>query len=232
MDSFTVSKGDRIPNDLAALRGARLVSASETEEGRAWAEARIKSITGGDPISARFMNKDFFTYLPQFKLTIVGNHKPMLSNVDDAVRRRFNIVPFDKIPAHPDRQLEEKLKAEWPGILRWMIEGCADWLANGLLRPESVVKATNGYFADQDVFGNGSRTRPSSSPAIIIGTRRPAMLQDSWRNYAKAAGEEPGTASRFAENMTQPRVREDREEGRWQGGPHLAGRYPAQGDKP
>jgi hypothetical protein len=66
------------------LRGARMVTASETEEGKPWAEARIKQMTGGDKISARFMRQDFFTFPPQFKLTIVGNYKPALQNVDEA----------------------------------------------------------------------------------------------------------------------------------------------------
>jgi hypothetical protein len=140
------------PTDLAMLRGVRLVTASETEEGRAWAEARIKQMTGGDPISARFMRQDFFTYVPQFKLTIVGNHKPTLQNVDDAVRRRFNIIPFIRKPAAPDKQLEEKLRAEWRGILRWMIDGCLDWQAHGLIRPVSVTEATETYFSDQDLL--------------------------------------------------------------------------------
>ena len=71
----------------------------------------------------RFMNKNNFTFKPCFKLTIVGNHKPSLHNVDEAQRRRFNLVPFTRTPANPDRQLEQNLKAEWPGILRWMIDG-------------------------------------------------------------------------------------------------------------
>jgi putative DNA primase/helicase len=94
MDSFTASVTDKHPTDLAMLQGARMVSASETEEGRAWAESRIKQMTGGDTIRARFMRQDFFEYRPQFKLVIVGNHKPVLRNVDDAARRRFNIIPF------------------------------------------------------------------------------------------------------------------------------------------
>jgi phage/plasmid primase, P4 family, C-terminal domain len=81
METFTASKSDRHPTDLAMLAGARLVAASETEEGRAWAESRIKQMTGGDRITARFMRRDFFTYTPQFKLTLVGNHRPALANV-------------------------------------------------------------------------------------------------------------------------------------------------------
>ncbi len=89
MEAFTAAKGDRHPTDLAMLRGARLVTAQETEEGRAWSEVRIKTLTGGDPITARFMKQDFFTYAPTFKLMIAGNHKPNLRSVDGAMRRRF-----------------------------------------------------------------------------------------------------------------------------------------------
>jgi putative DNA primase/helicase len=75
------------------LHGARLVTAQETEEGRYWAEARIKAMTGGDPISARFMRQDFFTFVPAFKLFVAGNHKPALRNVDEAIRRRLHLDP-------------------------------------------------------------------------------------------------------------------------------------------
>jgi putative DNA primase/helicase len=135
IDTFTESGSDRHPTDLAALRGARLVSATETEEGRPWAESKIKQMTGGDTIAARFMRQDFFEYRPQFKLTIVGNHKPSLRNVDDAMRRRINIVPFEHKPKEPDLQLEEKLKSEWPAILRWAIDGCLDWQITVSLGP-------------------------------------------------------------------------------------------------
>jgi putative DNA primase/helicase len=76
------------------LRGARLVTAIETEEDRRWAESRIKALTGGDRIAARFMKQDFFQFKPQFKLFTAGNHKPKLRTVDEAIRRRFNLIPF------------------------------------------------------------------------------------------------------------------------------------------
>jgi hypothetical protein len=113
---------------------ACLVTASETEADKSWAEARIKQLTGGYVISARFMHKDFFDYEPQFKLMIVGNHTPTLHNVDDAAKRRFNIVPFILNPETPDMDLEEKLFREAGGILQWMIKGCLDWQADGLRR--------------------------------------------------------------------------------------------------
>jgi P4 family phage/plasmid primase-like protien len=152
MDTFTATQGDRHPADLAMPHGARTVMTTETEEGRAWAEARIKALTGGDPITARFMRRDFFTFTPAFKLTISGNHKPALRNVDDAARRRFNVVPFMHRPESPDSALPEKLRAEFPGILRWLIEGCREWQAQGLARPAVVSNATAEYFSDQDVL--------------------------------------------------------------------------------
>lgn len=197
MDTFTASKGDRHPTDMAMLRGARLVTASETEEDRAWAEARIKQLTGGDPVTARFMRQDFFTFTPTFKLTIVGNHQPMLRNVDEAARRRFNIVPFVRKPDRPDRQLEEKLRAEWPAILRWMIEGGLDWQRSGLVRPASVVEATEAYFAEQDLMGQWIAEECDLRPGDTGAWERSADLFDSWSDFAKAAGDLPGSLKSF-----------------------------------
>src|SRR3954462_11899159 len=161
-----------------------MVCASETEEGRAWAEVRIKQLTGGDTISARFMRQDFFEYRPQFKLTVIGNHKPVLRNVDDAARRRFNVVPFTRKPAAPDKQLETKLKAEWPAILRWMIEGCLDWQQNDLMRLQAVISATETYFSEQDTM------RQWLDECCDIGLRK-SDTQDglfkNWTEYALAA---------------------------------------------
>jgi putative DNA primase/helicase len=111
IETFTASNVDRHPTDLAMLRGARLVTATETEEGRQWAESRIKSLTGGDRVSARFMRQDFFEFMPQFKLFIAGNHRPGLRSVDEAIRRRFHLIPFAvTIPAEErDSELTEKL---------------------------------------------------------------------------------------------------------------------------
>lgn len=190
METFTASKNDRHPTDLAMLNGARLVSASETEEGRAWAESRIKQVTGGDKISARFMRQDFFEFVPQFKLVIVGNHAPVLGNVDEAARRRFNIIPFTQKPAKPDRDLEDKLKAEAGQILSWAIAGCLDWQANGLVRPEIVKAATADYFEDQDLFGQWVEDHCERDPGKW---ELPTPLYNDWADYARAAGDDPGT---------------------------------------
>ncbi|MGA7163171.1 MAG: phage/plasmid primase, P4 family [Pseudolabrys sp.] len=138
--------------DADQKRGARLVTAVETEEGRRWAESRIKSLTGSEKISARFMRQDFFEFLPQFKLIIAGNHKPGLRSVDEAIRRRFNLIPFTITipPSERDELLPEKLKAELPGILAWMIRGCTDWLERGLSPPQMVTEVTAAYLESED----------------------------------------------------------------------------------
>ncbi len=197
MDTFTASQNDRHSTELAMLRGARLVTASETEEGRAWAEARIKQMTGGDKITARFMRQDNFTFAPQFKLIVVGNHKPALHNVDDAARRRFNIVPFMLKPEWPDHELERKLLAEAGGILRWMIDGCIDWQRNGLVRPESVKAATEEYFNDQDLFSQWLAEACDLDPGNTYKEIGATALFSSWKTFALAAGEDPRSQKVF-----------------------------------
>jgi putative DNA primase/helicase len=139
-DTFLASRGDRHPTDIAFLQGARLVSAAETPESRRWAEGKIKALTGGDQVAARFMRQDFFQFVPQFKLFITGNCKPSLRTVDEAIRRRFHLIPFAiTIPApERDKHLGEKLRGEWPGILSWMLVGCLEWQQEGL-NPPAVV---------------------------------------------------------------------------------------------
>lgn len=154
VSTFVSSKNDRHTTELATLAGARLVSANETEGGHTWAEARVKQITGGDTITARFMRQDDFSYKPQLKLCIMGNKKPALNTVDDAMRRRFLVVPFMFRPDKKDSDLLKKLVTEAPGILRWLISGCLDWQKQGLMRPSVVVSATQEYFETQDAVGS------------------------------------------------------------------------------
>ena len=97
IEMLTESKYDRHPTDLAMLRGARLVTAAETQEGRYLNESLLKQLTGGDMVTARFMRQDFFDYLPQFLLVFTGNHRPRLRSTDEAIRRRMVLVPFDVI---------------------------------------------------------------------------------------------------------------------------------------
>ena len=180
MDAFTASNFERHPTELARLRGARLVTCVETDEGRPWAEARIKSLTGGDTIAARFMREDFFEFKPEFKLLIVGNHKPVIRNVDDAMRRRLHLVPFTAtIPAEKrDPDLAEKLRIEWPGILAWAIEGAIAWRALGLSPPDAVRAATEAYLESEDSIEAWILDCCDEGPNCVSRT---VDLWESWR---------------------------------------------------
>jgi len=197
MEMFTASKYDRHPTELARLHNARMVTASETEEGKAWAESRIKQLTGGDPIAARYMKKDFFDFMPQFKLIFLGNHKPVLRNVDEASKRRFNIIPFDHKPKKPDKDLPEKLKAEFPGILQWAINGCLDWQKYGFITPEKVTNETETYFCEQDTFSQWlfERTEKKSSEPTT-------QLFNDWKQWCQQQGEDYGSMRSLTEKLT------------------------------
>ena len=200
IDVFTASQNDRHPTDLAMLRGARLVTAQETEEGRRWAESRIKALTGGDPITARFMRQDFFTYDPQFTLIIAGNHKPGLRNVDEAIRRRLHLIPFDvKIAAaERDPDLPEKLKAEWSGILQWAIDGCLAWQREGLANPAVVAAATETYFEGEDAVGQWLSECCTTGKSHQCAS---STLFASWAKWAEQAGEHAGSQKRFSQTL-------------------------------
>lgn len=200
IETFTATNADRHPTDLAGLRGSRLVSATETEEGRRWAKSRIKQLTGGDSVSARFMRQDFFEYRPAFKLIIAGNHKPSLRSVDEAIRRRFHLIPFAVTipPAKRDGDLTEKLKAEWPGILAWLIEGALEWRMKGLKPPKAVLDATSAYLEAEDALAAWIDDKCERDPSAWEPSTR---LFASWTSWAERAGEQPGTMRRFAQTL-------------------------------
>lgn len=193
METFTMSHGDRHPTELAMLQGARLVTAQETEAGKAWAEAKIKALTGGDPITAHFMRQDDFTYKPQFKLLFAGNHRPEIRSVDEAMRRRLHLIPFTvQIPPEQrDTDLPEKLKAEAGGILAWAIEGCLQWQRRGRLEPPpAVLQATADYLATED----SKSTWVAECCDVGADKMAPAAsLFTSWSTWAGRSGEVAGT---------------------------------------
>ena len=200
IETFTESKNERHPTEIARMRGARLVTATETEAGRHWAESRLKELTGGEKIPARFMNQNFFEYVPQFKPVINGNHKPRLRSVGDAMRRRVHLLPFAvKITDEErDRHLVEKLKAEWPGILAWMIEGCLLWQKIGLAPPEAVTKATDDYFAGEDSYANWIADCCEKITGFVTPSN---ILFSSWKAWAEKGGQHVGNNSQFREEM-------------------------------
>jgi putative DNA primase/helicase len=152
---FMVTKGRTHPTELTKLFGGRFVASSETEENQRLAEALVKELTGGDPITARRMREDHWTFWPTHKIFLATNHQPVIRGTDHAIWRRPKLVPFKvTIPQHEwDTTLPDKLKAEWPGILAWAMQGCLDWQQNGLGIPEEVNQATQEYRADMDMLG-------------------------------------------------------------------------------
>ncbi len=212
MNTFIASKQERHPTDVAKLRGARLVVAQETQKDRLWDEAKIKAMTGGDKLTARFMRQDFFDFVPTFKLFITGNNKPRLSNVDEAIRRRMLLVPFAvQIPKEErDPNLAEKLKAEWPAILRWCIDGCLEWQRIGLAPPGTVVAATDDYFAAEDVFGQWLEDECDVEVGNLHKWEAAGKLFKAWAAYAKRGGDEPGSQKAFAETMQNRGFTKDR----------------------
>ena len=174
----------RTPPDRAGWSAWRAAGHRfETEEGRRWAEDRIKALTGGEIIAARFMRQDFFEFTPSFKLVIAGNHKPGLRAVDEAIRRRFHLVPFNVTipPEERDDTLPEKLKAEWPGILRWMVEGCAAWQREGL-NPPKAVRAATAATQNEDAIGAWLDGRCILTPKAWSGKTK---LFHSWKSWAE-----------------------------------------------
>ena len=200
METFMSSRNDRHPTELAMLRGARLVVAAETEQGRSWNESRIKELTGGDLITARNLYQEFFTYPPQFKPMLTGNHKPALRNIDEAIRRRMHLIPFAMTipPERRDKELQQKLKRERDGIFGWALAGCADWLMNGLCPPQSVREATDEYFEAEDSLGrwiDERCVRAASARSLTI------ELFADWKQWAETAGEFVGTQKRLSEML-------------------------------
>ncbi|MFA7281337.1 MAG: phage/plasmid primase, P4 family [Sterolibacterium sp.] len=193
MDTFMETRTDRHPTDLAGLRGARFVSSIETEQGRRWNESKVKTITGGDKVSARFMRQDFFDYLPQFKLVIAGNHKPSIRNVDEAMKRRLHLIPFTvKIPPERrDGKLTEKLLKERDGVLAWAIEGCMLWQQMGLKPPKVVVDATDEYFDEEDAIGEFIEEECQRHTQASVSV---ADTFQRWQEWANRRGEYIGTS--------------------------------------
>ena len=201
MDTFMETRTDRHPTDMAGLRGARFVAAIETEQGKRWAESKLKNLTGGDKISARFMRQDFFEFFPQFKLFVAGNHKPAIRNIDEAMKRRLHLIPFTITvpPERRDKNLQQKLLAERDGILAWAVQGCLDWQRHGRLKPpQRVVDATEEYFEAEDALGRWLDERCVRETCAKSLT---AELFNDWKQWAEAAGEFVGAQRRFSDQL-------------------------------
>lgn len=201
MDLFHARTGgfEKHSTDLADLAGARLVLSSETQDGQRWDEQRIKAMTGGDAIKARFMRQDNFVFVPAFKLFFIGNYQPTIRGADSAMMRRMHMIPFPhRVPEDKkDLHLQERLRAEYPAILAWMIEGCLQWQQGGLRPPACVVDSTATYFEEEDAVGRWLAERCERGAGV---TRSKRLYQD-WKEWAQENGEFVGSHKRLSQML-------------------------------
>ena len=180
-DTLLAKDTSGISNDIARLKGARFVVASEVEEGKRMAESLVKQMTGGEKMTARFMRAEYFEFMPHFKLWIGTNHKPVIRGTDHAIWRRIKLIPFNVTIPEPerDKELPNKLRKEKAGILNWAVMGCMDWLKDGLGEPEEVVKATGEYRSEMDVL-----TR-FISDCCVTNTQKCTKSSELYRKYTE-----------------------------------------------
>lgn len=205
VETLMIHKNESIPNDIARLKGERLVTASEGERGQRLAESLIKRLSGGDKITARFLHQEFFEFIPTFKIWLSTNHKPVIRGSDNAIWNRIHLIPFDvSIPKSeqiPRTVLLERLREEWPGILAWAVKGCLLWQQEGLDKPEEVEQATANFRAEMDVIGG------FISDCCIVNPLAKVKAADLYGEYLKwcEANREGAVNKRLFGSMLQER---------------------------
>lgn len=195
--TFETAARAQIPNDLAAMVDRRLVTSSETSDATRLNEARLKMLTGGDPVTARFLNREFFTFVSVAKFVFAVNHKPRIRDYSHGFWRRMRLIPFEACfeGTAEDRSLEKKLLAELPGILAWALRGCLEWQRRGLDPPDAVKDATAGYRSDSDPLAGFLGERCLAEE----GTRLKAAA--AWAAYREwAENQEIGELERLGRN--------------------------------
>jgi P4 family phage/plasmid primase-like protien len=184
---FTKDRNQSATNDVARLSGCRMAIAAELEEGAHFAESRVKALTGGDTITARFLHKEYFDFQPTHHFWISGNHRPRITGTDLGIWRRIRLIPFTvHIPdAGKDLNLASKLRVELPGILNWALEGCLRWQRDGLTAPTCVKQATEEYRAEEDVIGQfiSERTKRADGGRILMSS-----LYQAYQDWAAENG--------------------------------------------
>lgn len=188
------------PSDhIARLRGARLVTTCEVEQGRRFDEATLKNLTGGDRITACFKFKSGFDYKPAFKIVIAANHLPQIYGTDRGIWRRIRVVPFSNIVQEPDKTLAATIIAnEMPGVLAWAVEGCRRWQTEGLGKCNAVELLTKEYRDDQDVVGGFLADKCVINPSIWTPT---SMLHAAYASWAHETGADDLSAKALAARL-------------------------------
>jgi putative DNA primase/helicase len=176
-----------IPTDVARLDGPRFVTASEVDRGKRLAESLVKALTGRDTVSARFLYGEYFDFVPQFKLFLSTNNKPIIRGNDDAIWRRIMFLKFPvQIPKDErDQELCEKLRAEASGILAWLVHGCRWWYDDGLMAPAEVIEATDEYRSEMDVLADFLKDKCLVAPGILASS---SDLYAAYKEWADDQG--------------------------------------------
>ena len=212
IEVFTASSRINLEYYRAQMPGARLVTASETEAQATWAELQLKEMSGNEaPLSARNPYGQPFTFLPQFKIVLVGNYAPKLKGRSPAMERRLRVLPFTNTPEKPDPDLKEKLRTEYPAILRQMIEGCLTWQRDRLGTAAAVKAATSAYFEAQDSFRRWIDERCILDDSLSL---KPGVLLADFNAWARESGEETVAGNAFAELIDRmPGLKRDKSNG-------------------
>ena len=199
-DLIMLKRHGGIPNDVARLRGVRAALMNETTQGARFDEAKLKDLTGGVTLTARFLHQEFFDFRPTHRIVIRGNHKPAINGTDEGIWRRLRLVPFTVSipPDEQDHDLLRKLEAELPGILRWALQGCLEWQRGGLKPPAIIAEAVRKYREESDTLGRflseGCEVRP-------IAQVKSSALFKRYQAFAEAAGERWIPAKDFPAEM-------------------------------
>jgi putative DNA primase/helicase len=196
-------RGKAPRNDIAALAGKRFVSAQESREGAHLDESLIKTLTGGDAVTARFLHKEFFTFRPTWKIWLATNHRPQIKGTDPGIWSRPKLVPFTvTFAGREDRGLKKDLlePAELSGILRWAIDGCRQYLEDGICYPNEVLEATAQYKADSDLVERFLGERCVTGECCQIMAR---PLYRAFAMWAEQACEEAMTETAFGLRMKE-----------------------------
>ncbi|HSW42622.1 MAG TPA: phage/plasmid primase, P4 family [Patescibacteria group bacterium] len=202
--TFELNARASIPNDLAALAGRRLVTASETNEGARLNESRLKALTGGDAITARFLHGEFFTFEPVAKFWLAVNHKPAVSDDSYGFWRRVRLVPFTRqFTYDADPTLAGTLLGELPGILAWALRGALAWQDRGLEPPASVSAATETYRAESDPLGDYVGACCVTGEALDVGATEAYRAYRAWAANEGFAERETLTATKFGRRMKE-----------------------------
>ena len=199
--TFTLKQGDQIRNDLARLHDARVVTSVEIQEGKFLDESIIKQVTGGDRVTARFLFKELFEYVPKWKLFLAVNHLPHITGGDTGIWRRIRVIPFKASfeGQKDDRDLKQKLLAEMSGILNWAIEGHALWRREGLVPPAQLTDAVSQYQESEDVLAGFFEKHIEVSERFSIDF---AEVFERYCSYQKELGQRTATQKQFSQKLT------------------------------